>query len=306
MREEDHDALTSPKAFWGLVKTTSQEWWNDNTFRLAASLAFYTIFSLSPILVIAIALAGMVFGQETAARHLVQEVQNLVGAQGGRAVSEMLASAHGVGSKPLAATFGVVTLILGSTAVFAELQSALNQIWDVEAKPQGSMLKTFIRDRLLSFAMVLAIGFLLLVSLLITTAIAGAQEYLSAQIPVAWLWQAVNIVVSFLLATALFMMIYKVLPDTEIAWRDVLIGALVTAVLFTLGKFLIGEYLGRASLSSAFGAAGSFAVLLVWIYYSALISFYGAEFTQVFSRRYGSRIRPVDYAVRKGEKPDAI
>lgn len=294
----------TPAAFWDLLKAAARDWWNDNTFRLAAALAFYTIFSLSPIMLIAIALAGMVFGEEAVTRHLVHEIAALVGPEGGRAVGQVLASAQAAGSQPLAAAFGVVTLVIGSTAVFAELQAALNLIWDVEAKPRRGMLSGFVRDRLLSFAMVLAIGFLLLVSLLVSAALSGAQAYLAARVPAAWLWQGVNLLLSFLLTTGLFMLIYKVLPDTRIAWRDVFIGAVVTALLFSIGRFVIGEYLGRVSLGSRFGAAGSFAVLLVWVYYSALISFFGAEFTQVYSRRYGSHIQPVEYAVRKGGKPD--
>lgn len=294
-------------AFWDLLKTTAIEWWNDNTFRLAASLAFYTVFSLGPIIMIAVAVASTVFGTEAATRELVTEIERLVGQDGGRAVREVADSVQRLEGGPLAVLLGLVTLVISSTVVFAELQSALNHIWDVEADPQKrGVILGLIMDRLLSFALVLAIGFLLLVSLAISALMAGMQNYMTAWLALPWLWQGLNVVLSFVIVTVLFMLIYKFLPDVKITWRDVIIGAVVTALLFTLGKFLIGFYLGQMAVGTAYGAAGSFAVLLIWMYYSALVSFFGAEFTQVFARRFGSHIRPKDYALRKGNKSDAI
>jgi membrane protein len=202
---------------------------------------------------------------------------------------------------------GIVTLVTGATAVFGELQSALNQIWDVKAKPDRGVIMSFIFDRVRSFSIAIGVGFLLLVSLVISALISGLQNYMNAWLPgVPLVWQAANVVSSFLVIAVLFAMIYKFLPDVVISWKDVWIGAAVTAVLFTGGKYAIGIYLGRTATASAFGAAGSLVVLLFWVYYSALISFFGAEFTQVYARRYGPGIQPQKHAVRVGRKSDSI
>jgi membrane protein len=292
--------------FWEITKLTGNDWFNDNAFRLAAALAFYTIFSLAPILVIVIAVAGFVFGEQAATHKVVLEVQEITGQQGAGVIREVLKNVSTAHGGPLAATFGVITLLLGSTGVFAELQSALNQVWDVQINPERSAVKGLIRSRLLALGVVLVIGFLLLVSLLLSAGISGAAAMLGDSMAVPWLWQAVNTSVSLLLITVLFMMVYKLLPDVKTTWRDVAVGGFVTAALFTLGKLLIGEYLGRVSVGSTYGAASSFAVLLIWVYYSALVSFYGAEFTQIYARRFGSGIVPRDYAVRLGRKSGRV
>lgn len=293
------------RAFRSLLKATFWEWWNDNTFRLAASLAFYTVFSLAPSLVIAVAIAGIFFNEAQARAHIAHQLGDLIGGEGGRAVAQVLKNSRGVSGNPLAVFAGVLTLILGSTAVFAELQSALNFIWDIEVKPERSMIMSFVRDRLLSFALVLAVGFLLLVSLLLSAALSAVQGYMQGRAPfMPWIWQAVNLILSFGMATVLFALIYKYLPDVKITWKDVGIGAAVTAFLFSAGKLLIGLYLGRAAIASMYGAAGSLVILLFWVYYSALICFFGAEFTQVYARRYGSKIRPQDHATFAGKKSD--
>lgn len=295
------------KPFWSLLKATTLEWWNDNVFRLAASLAFYTVFSIAPILVIAVWLAGAIFGADAASRQVVAQITDLVGPEGGRAVEQILRNAHYDETRSLAAFWSVAILIVGSTVVFAELQAALNVIWDVQADPAHGAIRGFLRGRLLSLTVVIGVGFLLLVSLLVSAGLAGAQEYLTGLLPgLPGLWRALHLVVSFLIITLLFAMIYKILPDVRITWRDVAVGAAVTAVLFSLGKYAIGAYLGQMSVGSAYGAAGSFAVLLIWVYYSALVCFFGAEFTQVFARRAGSGIHPQRHAVRLGHKPDHI
>ena len=293
--------------FTDLFKTTFWEWWNDNTFRLAASLAFYTIFSLAPILLIAVSIASLVFSQESATEQVVREVQTLVGEEGAKAVRQVLRSVGRIEGTPMAIVTGLITLIMGSTAVFAELQSALNQIWDVRSNPQGNAVKGFIRDRMRSFSIVLVVGFLLLVSLVINAALAGVQTYLADWMPgIPRLWQTLNFITSLAVITLLFALIYKYLPDVRITWRDVTVGAFVTSMFFSAGKQLIGLYLGHMALGSTYGAAGSFVVLLIWVYYSALISFFGAEFTQVYARRYGSKIRPQAHAIRVGRKSDTI
>jgi membrane protein len=295
------------KAGWELLKLTFTEWTNDNAFELSAALAFYTIFSIAPVLLIAVGVASFFLAPETATTRIVDEMQKLVGAQGANAVRQVIESSRGFGKGLWAVSVGIVTLIMGATAVFGELQSALNRIWDVEAKPDRGVIMSLIVDRLRSFLIAVCVGFLLLVSLVISAVISGLQHYMNNWLPgVPWVWQTANVVTSFLVVAALFAMIYKFLPDVVISWKDVWIGAAVTALLFSAGKYLIGIYLGRTAMTSAFGAAGSLVVLLFWVYYSALISFLGAEFTQVYARRYGPGIRPKEHAVRVGRKSDSI
>jgi Predicted membrane protein len=295
------------EAGWDLLKLTFTEWMNDNTFEWSAALAFYTIFSIAPVLLIAVGVASFFLAPETATTRIVDEMEKLVGAQGANAVRQVIESSRGFGKGLWAVSVGIVTLIMGATAVFGELQSALNQIWDVKPKPNRSVIMSLIVDRLRSFSIAVCVGFLLLVSLVISAVISGLQNYMNNWLPgIPWFWQAANIVTSFVVVAVLFSMIYKFLPDVVISWRDVSIGAAVTALLFSAGKYLIGLYLGQTATASAFGAAGSLVVLLFWVYYSALISFLGAEFTQVYTRRYGSGIRPKKHAVRVGRKSDSI
>jgi membrane protein len=280
-----------------LLKNSAIEWWNDNVFRLAAALAFYTIFSMAPVLLIAVGAASLFFARETAVDHVVQEIQRLTGDQGASVIRQVLESSAGLGKGVWQITIGAAALIVGASIVFTDLQSALNQIWGVKSEVRHGVIIDFMLDRLRSFAIALGVGFLLLVSLVLSAALSALQDYLTNWMPaVPWLWQAGNITISFLVAAVLFAMIYKYLPDVQIEWRDVWIGGVVTSFLFGLGKHLISIYLGHAAIGSAFGAAGSFAVLLVWVYYSALISFFGAEFTQVYARRQGRQILPKRHA----------
>lgn len=292
---------------WRLVKTSFVEWWQDDTFRYAAALAFYTIFSVAPILLIAVGAASLFFARDIATERIVAEIQRMVGSQGAQAVRQVIDASTGFGKSIWAIASGLVTFLLGAGAVFAELQAALNKIWDVQAQPRRGVFLSFIFDRLRSFTIALGVGFLLLVSLVVSAALAALQDYFTSWMPgVPGLWQLANVVASFAIAALLFAMIYKYLPDVEITWNDVAIGAVVTAALFTGGKYLIGLYIGQTAAANAFGAAGSFAVLLIWIYYSALVSFLGAEFTQVYARLYGSRIKPSTHAVRVGGKSDVV
>ncbi|HEY1582376.1 MAG TPA: YihY/virulence factor BrkB family protein [Chthoniobacterales bacterium] len=291
------------RAGWMLLKNSGIEWWNDNTFRLAASLAFYTIFSVAPVLLIAVGTASLFFTRQTAVNRVVEEMQRLVGRQGAGAIRQVLESSAGLGKGAWAIAIGIVTLILGASVVFAELQSALNAIWNVKVEVRRGFVLDYVIDRLRSFSIALGVGFLLLVSLVLSAALSALQDYMTTRMPsLPVVWQAGNIVISFVVVAILFAMIYKYLPDVQIGWRDVWIGAVVTSFLFNGGKYLIGIYLGHAAIGSAFGAAGSFAVLLVWIYYSALISFFGAEFTQVYARRHGRQIQPEGHARTKGEE----
>jgi membrane protein len=292
---------------WQMLKLTFAEWTNDNTFELSAALAFYTMFSIAPVLLIVVGVASFFLAPEAATNRIVSEMEKMVGPQGAHAVQQVIESSRGFGKGLWAVSAGIVTLIMGATAVFGELQTALNYMWDVKAKPDRSVIMSLVIDRLRSFSIAICVGFLLLVSLVISAIISGLQDYMNQWLPgIPWLWQAANIIASFFVVAVLFAMIYKFLPDVVISWMDVWIGAAATALLFTAGKYLIGVYLGQAATASAFGAAGSLVVLLFWVYYSALIVFLGAEFTQVYARRYGSGIRPKKHAVRVGRKSDLI
>ncbi|MDQ6656148.1 MAG: YihY/virulence factor BrkB family protein [Verrucomicrobiota bacterium] len=292
---------------WQLLKATFVEWWNDNTFRLSASLAFYTIFSIAPVMLIAVGAASLFLTRQSAVEAVTSELQSLIGAQGAQAVRQVLESQSGFGQGIWAITTGVITFLLGASVVFAELQSALNQIWDVEAAPHRGVILKYLLDRLRSFGIALSVGFLLLVSLVLSAGLTILQNYFNNWMPgVPLLWHTLNVVASFAIVALLFALIYRYLPDAVIAWKDVWIGAAVTSALFTIGKSLISVYLGQTATASAFGAAGSFAVLLIWIYYSALICFFGAEFTQVYARTCSSAIRPEEHAVRVGNKEDTV
>jgi membrane protein len=291
---------------WELIAATFQEWWNDDAFRLASSLAFYTIFSLAPILLISVALAEIVFEEQEARRQVVQQIDTLLGSAGAEVVRQVLDKVPEMGGSLKAIVIGAAAVLIGSTAVFANLQSALNDVWKVEPAPDSKMVKGFIRVRLRSFGLVLTLGFLLLVSMLFNALVSGLQESASHwNADLSLFWQFVSNFTLFAITTLLFAMIYKYLPDVRIRWRDVLMGAAITSGLFSVGRHLIGLYLGRMAIGSAYGAAGSFVILLIWVYYSALISFFGAEFTQVYARKYGTRIRPEEHAVPVGSAEES-
>ncbi|HXW01096.1 MAG TPA: YihY/virulence factor BrkB family protein [Anaerolineae bacterium] len=276
------------KTIWTLLKETFSEWSEDKASRLAAALAYYTVFALAPLLIIVIAVAGLVFGQEAARGELVTQIQGLVGQEGAQLIETMIESASKPTSGIIATTIAIATILFGASGLFGQLQDALNTIWEVPPKPERGILG-MVKDRFLSFTMVLGIGFLLLVSLIISAALSALDPYLTDLLPGSiYLIKILNLVISFGLITLLFALIYKILPDVEIAWSDVWIGAAVTSLLFNLGKFVIGVYLGNSSAGSAYGAAGSLVVLLLWVYYSAQILLFGAEFTQVYAKRYGS------------------
>ncbi|WP_416674565.1 YihY/virulence factor BrkB family protein [Egbenema bharatensis] len=284
-------------AFFPLLKETFSEWMEDKVPRLAAALSYFTVFSLAPLLVIAISVAAIFFGEDAARGQIVGQIQGLVGQEGAAAIETMITNADQVEGGVFATVLGIVTLLIGASGVFGQLQDALNTIWEVAPRP-GRGIAYFIRSRFLSFGMVLVIAFLLLVSLVISAVVAGIGTYMTDVAPgLSALWELANFAISFGVITLLFALIYRVLPDVEIAWGDVWIGAAVTAFLFTVGRTLIGIYLGSAAVGSAYGAAGSLVVILVWVFYSAQILLFGAEFTQVYARRYGSRIRPAPIAV---------
>jgi membrane protein len=275
-----------------LFKEAFLAWMNSKAPRMGAALAYYTIFAVAPLFLMALSMAGFFFGKEAARRELFGQVYGLVGHDGGEAIQTLVAAANRPRAGLWATVGALVTLGIGATAVFVELKDALNTIWGVQPKP-GSGARNFVKDRLLSFAMVLGIGFLLLVSLVLNAALAGLGTFASGLLPEQkLLWGAVNFLVSLGVITLLFAMILKLLPDVQIAWRDVWVGAFVTALLFNLGKFLIGYYLGRSSTVSIYGAAGSFIILLLWVYYSAQILFFGAQFTRLNAARHAESRLP--------------
>jgi membrane protein len=279
-----------------LLKLSYQGWNEDKASRLAAALAYYTIFSLAPLLIIVIAITGLFWQQQAVQQQVMGQIQGLVGQDGAKFVADLLASGSDPARGIAATVLGILTLILGALSVFNELHNALNTIWEIKEEETKGFLqsvKKIIFDRFLSFAMILGIGFLLLVSLVISAGLSAVQTTIGNLFPFSEIiLQLINLVLSIGVITVLFALIYKFLPDAEIAWRDVWLGAFVTAVLFALGKLLIGIYLGNSAVTSSFGAAGSLVLLLVWIYYSAQIFFFGAEFTEVYANHYGSKIVP--------------
>lgn len=276
---------------WGIVRKTVSEWIKHNASSLGAALSFYTLFSIAPILVIAMAVAGYIFGAHVAEQHVLDQMRDLLGDAGAKSVQSLLASAHQSGLKGFAAAVGVVTLLVGATSVFGELQNTLDYIWKSPDKESQAWWR-IVRSRILSVGLILGVGFLLMVSLIFSAVLAALGAWLGTHL-VQWnvILPAIDLLLSLGLATLLFAMIYKFVPRETIAWGDVWIGGLVTATLFSIGKLLIGLYLGRSSLSSAYGAAGSVMVLLLWIYYSAQIFLLGAEFTHVYTYALGSRRR---------------
>lgn len=282
-------AVAAVRNLYGLLKDTVSAWIDDYAPSMGAAIAYYTIFSVAPLLLIVISVAGVVFGADAARGAIVAELQGFIGTEGAQAVEDMLAAVSEPATSTLTALAGLVTLLIGATTVFAELQSALDRIWRVPERQKTSGLWGLLRARVLSFGMILGIGFLLIVSLLASAALAalsrgwaplfGEDEALA---------HIVDFVFSLAVVTTVFAMIYKIMPRARVRWPDVWLGALVTALLFAIGKFLIGLYIGKTGVASGYGAAGSLVVLLVWVYYSAQIFLLGAEFTWLYAHRYGS------------------
>ncbi|NLD70323.1 MAG: YihY/virulence factor BrkB family protein [Limnobacter sp.] len=277
------------REIWTLLRETVAAWVDDYAPSMGAALAYYTIFSIAPVLLIVISVAGLVFGEDAARGEIFEQLRGLMGERGAGAVQEMLRSVNRPGEGLTAAVVGGVALLVGATTVFGELQASLDRIWQVRADQRPGGLWQLLRKRLLSFGLILGIGFLLIVSLVASAALAALSTWWSPYFG-DWLKiaQLLNAVLSFTMIAVVFALIYKLMPSVRVAWRDVLIGAVVTALLFTIGKYLIGLYIGRSAVASAYGAAGSLVVLLLWVYYSAQIFLFGAEFTWVYAHRHGS------------------
>ena len=300
------------KTAWSMTRQTFTEWSNDKGGRLGAALSYYTVFSLAPLLLLVISIAGLAFGREAAEGRMFGTLAGLLGAETSRLIQAAVTKASQSRSGGVLGTIaGIAILLAGATGVVIELQGAINTVWKVEPKPNRGIWGV-VRTRMLSVAMILSLGFLLLVSLVVSAALAALSGWMrSAFGDIAILGWFIDAVVALGVISTMIALIYKILPDAEVAWGDVWVGAIATAVLFMIGKYLIGLYVGKASVGSAFGAAGSMAVLLVWIYYSAQIVLLGAEFTRVYANRVGAKVRPSKQAVpaqvaaRRPPRPDA-
>jgi membrane protein len=282
-----------------LFKQAGKQFSQDDTWTLGAALSYYTVFSIAPVLVIVISLAGLIFGKDAVTGQVYRQVSQFIGSDGAAQLQSIVAHAYKPHESIIATIIGVVVLIFGATTVFYQLQSALNKIWEVKPEPKQGFVM-YLKDRVLSFGLIIVIGFLLLVSLVINAMMVALTSWLTHFLPTysVYLLDAVNIVLSLGIITLLFAMIYRYLPDAIVRWRDVWIGAAFTAFLFMIGHFLISWYLGKSNIASTYGAAGSVVLILTWVSYSSQILFFGAEFTQVYATRYGQAIRPASYAKR--------
>jgi membrane protein len=286
---------SSARAYWDLVKSTFKEWQDDKASRLAAALSYYALFSIGPLLLVAVSIVGFVYGRQAAEGQIVGQIQGVVGPQTAQTIQGLVASANKPTAGIVSTVIGIVTLLLGATGVFGQLQDALNTVWEVEPKP-GRGIRAMVLDRGLTFLMVLGVAVVLLAMLIASALLQTLIQFFSNILPgqgvAAVLFQVANFALLFLVGTLSLAVLYKYLPDANIRWRDVLLGAAVTALLLAIGQFAISIYLGRSSVGSAYGAAGSLVVLLVWVYYSAQVFFFGAEFTKVYADAYGSRVVP--------------
>jgi membrane protein len=289
-----------PTFFLSLIKDTLKEWGEDQGSRLAAALAYYTTFSIAPLLVIVIAFAGLLGGREAAHGLVMAQVEDLTGTQGREFIQSMIETAAEPSTGAMASIIGAGILIVGALGVFNEMQNALNTIWDVEPKPiknWGPRVRRFLSKRLLSFSLLIGIGFLLLVSLVVSAGLSALSEYLRGFPALSEIMiQVLNIIISLGLITVLFALIFKFVPDVEVTWSNVWLGSAITAILFTIGKTLIGLYLGRSNIGDTFGAAGSLVLIMIWVYYSSQILFLGAEFTQVYSKKTSPKPPPNEHA----------
>lgn len=286
------------KTYWLLLKETFQEWLRDDASRISAALAYYSIFSMAPLLLIAISISGLLFGEEAARGVIEEQLTGAMGPESASTIEEMIESAKRSGGNVAMTLVGIGVILFSASGVFAQLKAALNTIWNVE-KREDAGWKALVIDRFLSLSMVLSVAFLLLVSLILSTVLNSVTGWISQTLPLhPAFWQLTGALISFAVVTILFALIFKVLPDVEVRWKDIWTGALLTAALFTVGKFLLALYLGREGADSAHGAAGAVILILSWVYYTANIVLFGAEFTQVYARHHGRRIVPTELAQR--------
>lgn len=293
----------APHHSWPALKRTFSQFSENDSLRLAAALAYTAAFSLPPLLIVVIAVAGVVFGQEAVSGQVFAQLRGLLGADAAAGIQKTILNFNRHDSGAIATAIGIGTLLFGASAFFATLQESLNDIWNLKPKPRNGLL-AFVQTRVLSLGLVLSVGLLLLVSLVLSAGLAAFGGYLRALLPNATvvLFHALDVVLSLALTSVMFALLFRFLPDARVAWRDIWPGAILTSILFLVGKYLIGLYVGKADPGSAYGAAGSIIVLLVWVYYSGLIVFFGAEFTQQLLAQFGQKVRPKEYAVGVLEK----
>lgn len=292
------------KTYWQILKQTVNDFMDDKVLKLSAALSYYTIFSIAPMLIVIITLCDVFLGKEAIEGSVYGQINDMVGNEAALQIQQMIKNAALSGDSTWATVVGIVTLIIGATSVFGEIQDSINFIWQLKAKPKNGLIKMLL-NRLLSFSMVVSLGFILMVSL----AMNGIIELFSRQLAILFpqvtmvLVYIVNLALTFIIISSLFAIIFKVLPDAKIKWKHVIVGAVTTAILFMVGKFAIGMYLGSSKVGTAYGAAGSIVIILLWVYYSAIILYFGAEFTQVYVQHFGGKIRPNEYAVYVKEVP---
>jgi len=286
------------KKTFGLLKHTTIAFSDDNAFKLSASLSYYTVFALGPLLIIIISLAGLFFGRAAVQGKIYEQLNDVIGSKAALQIQEIITSVHHTHASSAGAVIGVIILFIGATGVFTEIQGSINFIWSVRAKPKKGWLK-YLLNRLISFSLVVGLGFLLLVSLTINAVLTLLSDHLAKLFPhyTVYLFSVVNTILILAVITGLFCVIYKVLPDAIISWKDALIGSIFTAVLFLAGKFLIGFYLGKSNMGITYGAAASIVIILTWVYYSSLILYFGAEFTKIYALHSGEGIKPKETAV---------
>lgn len=286
------------KGLWKVFKQSFSGFADDKVMRLSASLAYYTVFSMGPLLIVIIYLCSLFFGREAIEGTIYGQIESFVGSDTARQLQEIIKNASLGNKGNIAAVIGVITLLIGATTVFAEIQDSINDIWGIKPKPKKGWLK-MLMNRLLSFSVIISLGFLLLVSLGISTLVEALSRSLARAFPdvTVIIFYIINLVLSLAVTTALFAVIFKVLPDAKIKWRDVIAGAIATAVLFMLGKFAISFYVSKSDIGSTYGTAGSLVVLLLWVYYSSIILYFGAEFTKAYAVEFGTAIHPNKYAV---------
>lgn len=283
---------------WYLLKTTFNEFNDDNAIKLSASLSYYTIFALPPLMIIIITICGFFFGKDAVTGQLYGQINGLVGSDAAVQIQNAIKNVELSESNVFATVFGAIMLLIGASGVFAEIQSSINFIWGLRAKPDKGIRK-FIQNRLMSFSMIVSVGFLLIVSLLVNSVMDLLSGRLKLYFPesTVYLFYGLNILIVFLIITLLFAIIFKTLPDGNIKWKDAFIGASSTSVLFMIGKFAIGFYLGSSTVATVYGAAGSVIIILLWVYYSAIILYFGAEYTKVYAKAFGGSISPNEYSV---------
>lgn len=286
------------KGVWEVLKNSFKGFANDKVMKMASSLAYYTVFSLAPLLIIIISLSGIFLGKDAAEGKVYGQLEHFVGSNTALQLQEMIKNASLSGKSDAAIAIGIIILVVGATTVFAEIQDSINSIWGLKPKPKSGLLQ-FLRNRVLSFSIIIGLGFLLLVSLTLSTLVDGFSDALQSRFPDVTLivFYVVNLLITLLITAVIFGAIFKVLPDAKIKWKDVAAGAIATAILFMLGKFGISYYIRQSNVGSTYGAAGSLVVLLLWVYFSAIILYFGAEFTKAFAMKYGASIHPDDYAV---------